>query len=257
MSDTNNETGLPILDEIGAALYAASVAADHRRGARTRVLLRRGGRWLRRPLVIAVLLVGASGGVAGLALAGTFTGGSISPQQWIDGQRVVPEATIAPDQLSQLGILRRPRVASDVLPAAAAQGLTDSPTAASGANAELSRSAQGLTTGSAWLIPGNGMICFEYEDPPIGGGGTCQADAVVTSGQLVDIAGGATVPGTTLVAGVVPDGVTQVTLNLTGGGTVTATVHENVYLTTITAGLASVTFQGPNGAVTVGTDGGS
>ncbi|MGA2470546.1 MAG: hypothetical protein ABSG64_07640 [Solirubrobacteraceae bacterium] len=246
MSDTSSEAGLPILGEIGAALYAASVAADHRHGARTRVRLRGGGRWLRRPLVIVIVLVGASGSLGGLALAGTFSGGTISPQAWIDGQRVVPETTMTPDQTADLEILRRPRVASDALPAADVENLTNSPVAANGPNFDLSRQAQGFTTGAAYLIPGNGMICFVAQ-----GGGTCQPDAIVNTGQVLMTGGSVQAPGMTSVAGIVPDGVTQVTLNIDGGGTVITPVHENVYMTSISGGLASVTFQGPNGPVTV------
>ena len=43
----------------------------------------------------------------------------------------------------------------------------------------------------------------------------------------------------------------QVTLNLDGGTTLTVPVHENVYMTNIHGGLASVTYQGPNGPVTL------
>lgn len=249
-----------VLDRIGEQLVSAERSLWAGGGVRrARSSTRTGGAmrfWLRRHLVVGLALIGASGTAAGIAVAASLSDQSISPQDWINGQRVQPEAAIAPDQLSQLGIFRRPRVASDVLPAAEAQALTNSPSAASGVNVELSRSAQGLTTGVAWLIPGDGMICFAYGDSPVGGGGTCQPDAVVTAGQLVETSGGSTVPGTTVVAGVVPDGVSQVTLNLANGDATSVSVHENVYLTTISGtSLTSVTFVGPNGPETNGLDG--
>jgi hypothetical protein len=131
-----------------------------------------------------------------------------------------------------------------------AQSLTASPLASSGADLALSRQVQGLAVGSAWLVPGDGSICFVFTDEPVGGGETCQPDTVVTEGQLVMTSGGDAVPGTTLVAGVVPDGVSQVTLSLANGGTVSVPVAENVYIATETQSVTSVTFTGPDGPVT-------
>lgn len=220
--------------------------------ARTRAL--RGTR--RRPgarLLFGVTIVALSGAFAGLALAGTLGGETISPQQWVEGRRVTPEPTMTPGQASQLGILRRPRVASDALPAAEARLLTDSPAAANGANPALSRRVKGLPSGAAWLIPGNdGRICFLTQNPPAGGGGTCQTGPEMASGRVVLTGGSRRAPGMTAVEGVVPDGVATVTINIVGGGSVTVPVHENVYMTTIRGGLQSVSFDGPNGEMTVG-----
>jgi hypothetical protein len=207
----------------------------------------------RRGAVAGLAFVCASGTLGGLALAGTFSATAINPQAWVDGQRVQPEPAIAADQAAELGILRRPRVASDALSPLQIADLTDSPTAANGPDPALSRRAQGITEGAAWVIPGDGMICFEYEAVAGAlGGGTCQPDASITNGDW-PIATSMSIrePGMTGVAGLVPDGVTQVTLTLSDGTTLAVPVHENVYLAAISGGLSSLTYSGPNGTVTL------
>src|ERR1035438_2386602 len=69
----------------------------------------------RRLLVALALLCVPAGTLGGLALAGTFEGQRISPQRWVDGQRVTSAIAISSAQAADLGILRRPRVASDTL----------------------------------------------------------------------------------------------------------------------------------------------
>ncbi len=215
----------------------------------------RSSRGFRRSLVVAIVLVGASASAGGLALAGTFSQTAEDPQAWVNGQRVAPEQAIPPEQSADLGILRRPRVASDALSAQQISELTNSPTAANGPNPALSRQAQGLTDGSAWVIPGDGMICFEYDATPVGGGGggTCQPDTAITNSDWPVMTGGSGPGSPTSVAGLVPDGVSQVALKLGDGSTMTVAVHENVYLATVHGGVASVTYTGPNGTVTLGT----
>ena len=209
-------------------------------------------RWLRRPLVLAAVLVGASASAGGLALAGTFNATAENPQAWVDGQVVAPAQAIGPDQSADLAILRRPRVASDALSTQQISELTDSPTAANGPNPALSRQAQGLTGGQAWVIPGDGMICFECQAAGTLGGGTCQPDASIADGQWpIETSSGQAALGVTAVAGLVPDGVAQVTLTLSNGTTQAVAVHENVYLATVHGGVSSLTYTGPNGAVTL------
>ena len=249
---------IDVLDRIGDQLENAErdlwrSAASPRLEGRPRRRFRP-RRWSRPRLFVAVALIGVSGAAGGIAIADSLSTTAINPQAWVDGQRVAPEGTIAPDQTANLEILRRPRVASDALPPGDIQLFTDSPAAANGASITLSRRAQGITNGAAWLIPGDGTICFVYDNPPAGGGGTCQPDASLTGGGRfpVETGGSMEAPGLTSVAGVVPDGVTQVTLNTSGGTTVAVPVHENVYLATIHGGLTSVTYAGINGPVTLG-----
>jgi hypothetical protein len=246
MTDNFTDPRLPILDEIGDALYAAAATGEQprrKRRWRPSFLGRRG----RSALVVVAVLVCGSGSAGGLALAGSFNATAEDPQAWVNGQRVAPAQTIAPDQSAGLAILRRPRDASDVMPAAMVAGLTVSPADANGPNPALSRRAQGLTDGAAWVVPGDGMICLVTD-----GGGTCQPDASVADGKWPVMTGGSSkAPGMTAVAGLVPDGVDQVVLTLGDGSTQTIAVHENVYLATVHGGLRSVSYTGPDGVVTL------
>ncbi len=210
--------------------------------------------WRGLAAIAGVTVLCASGAVAGMAAAGVYSQTPNDPQAWVEGQRVQPEPAVAPDQTAFLGILRRPRVASDVLPAGQAQTFTDSPAAANGPNVDLSRSVQGLPSGSAWVVPGDDRICLLFDIQPSGGGGTCQPDAEVQAGQfpVLTASSPGRAPGVTSVAGVVPDGVAVVTVHLYGGATVEVTVHENVYLAAVHGGVQSVSFQGPSGPITLG-----
>jgi hypothetical protein len=277
-----------VLDWIGQQLLVAEQApraalAPHRPNGSTRHWSRR---WPRRPLVVVVALVGASGSVGGLALAGTFNGGTISPQAWANGQRVTPEPQMTPEQTADLAILRRPRVASDAVPPAEAQPLIDSPgLGGEGVNLALARRVLGFGSGAAWVIPGNdGTICLiaanaqafitfsephTANSPPTrvaGAIGTaaCRTAAVINrSGWWAAYGGTADTPGMLFTAGIVPDGVTSVTVNLVGGAKIPLPVHNNVFMGEIhalvssvagkgTGSPLSVTYDGPNGPTTIG-----
>jgi len=206
---------------------------------------------VRRSLVLAAVLVGASASAGGLALAGTFSQTAENPQAWVNGQRVAPEQAIPPDQSTDLGILRRPRVASDALSQAQIAGYTNTPDAAYGPNPALSRRAEGFTAGAAFLIPGQGNICFEARYPVAGGGGICGSDSSFNAGRAMMVGFSESAPGLVGVAGVVPDGVSNVAVTPVNGPTQTLQVHENVYMTEVPHGDFSVSFDGPNGPVTL------
>ena len=270
MSEIARRSDLPILDEIGVALYAAAVAADRRRARRAR--LAGAGRLFRRPLVVAIAVMGVSGTVGGLALAGTFAGGTIGPQAWVDGQRVAPTAAPTPDETAILGILRRPRVSSDALPPYYSKVLPNSPTGGGdGVNIDLSRRAYGFPDGAAaWVIPGNdGTICLVAANaeavqqageagpalqhvPAAQDSVNCEPIAQVQTGWPLSFGSGpGDTPGVFFTAGVVPDGVQSVTVQA-AGGSVTMPVHDNVWLGYVHGPPETETFTGPNGPVTIG-----
>ena len=160
---------------------------------------------------------------------------------------------MTPDQTADLEILRRPRVASDELPASLVPSFTDNPQAGSGANPSLSRRAQGFDNGSAWVIPGDGMICFAARTSVTAlGGEGCGSDASVNAGRMMVVGANAASPGLFGVAGIVPDGVNTVTITPTDGSPESVAVHENVYMADV-RGAFSVSFDGPSGPVAVGT----
>lgn len=237
-----------LLPEIDEALL---LAAERRSRSRRTLWRIRERLSLGRPLVVALALLGASGSVGGLALAGTFDDTPISPQAWVDGQRVQPERAITPAQSAQLEILRRPRVPSDALPGDPSSWTDDPADGSSGANPALSRSAQGLPAGAAWLIPGDGMICVDVRFPIAGGGGTCQPDATVNAGQVLMSGFNDQAPGIQGIAGIVPDGVTTITIAPSNGPAQSVSVHENIYMTEIALGGFTVSFNGPDGPVTM------
>jgi hypothetical protein len=240
-----------LLPEIDEALFLA--AQRRARSRRFPLSLLPQGRRLSRPLVVALVFLSASGSIGGLALAGTFAGTAISPQAWVDGQRVQPETAITAAQSADLAILRRPRVATDTLPGSPSSWTDDPADGSSGANPALSRSAQGLPAGAAWLIPGDGMICFDARFPIPGGGGTCQDNATVNAGRMMIFGSNQLAPDMLGIAGVVPDGVDSVTVTAPDGSTQSIPIHENVYLAEIHSqpGTFSVSFTGPNGPVTL------
>ena len=266
MSDSGHTLELPILDEIGKALYTAAAAADQGRHAPR---LRTVARWLRRPLVVAIGVIGASGAMGGLALAGTFSSTTISPQAWVDGQRVMPEQAPTPEQTASLAILRRPRVAVDALPAYYSQVLTNTPAAGQGANVALARRAYGFSNGAAgWVIPANdGAICLvaanaqalrEISEPTtehihVPGANDdvqCEAAATVITGWPLAYGSDGTTPGMNFTAGIVPDGVSQVSVGVTDGTITTFPVHDNVWMGEVPGQPDSEHFNGPSGPVT-------
>jgi hypothetical protein len=264
---------LPELDE--ALVIAAERRARSRRFGFGPVRSR--GRWLRRPLVVVIVLVGVSGSVGGLALAGTlsspgFAPGTIGPQAWVDGQRVTPETTITPDQAS-LAVLRQfPGAAADALPPYYVHAFTDSPAAANGVNVSLSRRAYGFSSGAAWVVPANGgVICLvadnaaalqmnlepgdngtappAYRPPDVEDDVSCQSVSSVATGWPLSYGFSRDQPGMTFTAGIVPDGVTQITIGVLGGPPTTLAVHDNVWMGEIPGVPDSETFTGPHGQV--------
>lgn len=245
------------------AIVARRAEASPRRRPRLR-------RWSR-GIVAGVAVVCVSGTAGGLALAGTFSGGTINPQAWVDGQRVQPETTLTPDQTASLPILSRPRVASDALDPYDSQVFTNSPAASNGVNVSLSRRVQGFTSGAAWVVPGNaGTVCLVAENAQAlamnsepgpwmqhtrvagaNGATGCTTDSAISAGWSAGYGGTSQTPGMTFTAGFVPDGVTQVSVTVSGGTTVSLPAYENVYMGELPGAPSTVTFTGPNGPGTL------
>lgn len=298
-----------VLDRIGTQLLVAEhtlhLAALPSPATRKPSAARRLRSLARRHLVIAGVLVGVSAGAGGIAIADALSGSALTDQQYFyQGQYATPATTMTPDQTADLAILRRAVTAVDAIPAGA---IISNPKVAigvgeDGANVALARLAQESNGIGAWVMPANdGLVCLAvgpiaagsaYEG---GGPGCMPATAAsisaqhacdgpdcndtfapgntVANGDLFHTVGPADYPHSALpvyIAGVLPDGVSTVTLTLYGGATKTLPVQNNVFLTALrpTGSLPAynnlgenpppasapatltITFNGPNGTVT-------
>jgi hypothetical protein len=162
------------------------------------------------------------------------------------------EATVAqatePALLSSFALLRRAQIASDVIPASIPVVFS----AASGANLALARRVVGGQGEEAWIIPGSGSTCIlsQLSREHIGGA-ACTTSAAAQAGQLNVQSAGAQLPGAELVAGLVPDGVSAVTMHLAGGAEVSAAVHEDVYVALVQGAVTSMSASGPDGTLAI------
>ncbi len=255
-----------VLDRIGDQLLAAErslhlKAAAQRTAGSSRP--RRLRALTRRPLVALVTLAGVAG-AGGLALAQIIGGNVLTDQQYLyHGQHAVPETAMTADQTADLAILRRPRRATDSIPAGAVISNPNRAMAVGedGANLRRARLAQSAGGVGAWVMPANaGLVCLAMgplrprESTYHGGGPICRAATAasradhltgaglsydntvprhqpMTAGYLQDtVAQTRTRFGNVYFGGVVPDGVHEATLTLFGGATETVRVRGNVYM---------------------------
>jgi hypothetical protein len=280
-----------VLDRIGVqlrqserSLHLAAAAPAVPRAAPGRRRRLRG--LARRHFALVAALVAASGTAGGIAIADSLGGPALDDQQYFDeGRRAVPETAMTPDQTALLGILRRPVTPADAMPPAIAGVAHDNfPVGEYGASLGLARLAQESHGVGAWVIPANGgLVCLDAASvaasgPFQAGGPACKPVSAMSHGAIYEALGSnasqgeptPTHPRPTLLAGLVPDGVTSVTLNLSGGVTESIPVHNNVYMATLdaTGTLAgyenlgespppasvpmtiSISFSGPTGTVT-------
>jgi hypothetical protein len=187
-----------------------------------------------------------------LALMAICAGGAIAANA--GSNSTPPEAgaatAIAPDQAdaNALGILRRSVTAVDQIPPQDSIEFSG----ASGANVTLARRAQGISGAEGWVVPGKGSLCVIAEWPAShAGGAACMSDADAVAGNLAVEAGSTKAVGMDFVAGVVPDGISEVTVHLASGTIEAVAVHENMYATGVHGSITGVTASGPAGHVNV------
>jgi hypothetical protein len=234
------------LDRLGDELLSAARAP--RTEARAPAIAPRAPRRLRearrtRPrwllVALALLIVGA--GAAAIATRGRQGPGPVPPRPG-GALALTPD----PADTAAFAILRRPQTAADQVPLELPIGLSG----ASGANLGLSRRAPRAGEAEAWVVPGRGSMCLISTWPASGGGGaSCQPNAAAIAGRLEVSSGSRRARGTDFIAGLVPDGVSEIAVHLAGGRTRMAAVRENVYLVAVSGTPESVTFTGPHGVV--------
>lgn len=262
------DVDLPIVREIGEALYAAALAADAHggvwagRGPGARARRKDGSRakrrhGLRHPPLMALVTLSALVLAAGIAAAGSLVGGiGITPDEWLSGKRAQPPTAITADQAMHLAILRRPRDPAwdAVNPEEAAQLSHGTFTGAAGADFALSRRVRGLQAGAAWVVPGAGRVCLIAslhvgKQTPVGethGGANCKPTPEVRRKHVILLVRSARATDKALIAGLVPDGISMVVVGRVKGPAIRVAVHENVYLAGIPGTVTSLRFLGPS-----------
>jgi hypothetical protein len=141
-------------------------------------------------------------------------------------------------------VFRRTANPADALPVALADSFMRGPEADLGLNPTLARRI-GDRQHPAYLVPGKDGIGLYSA----AGGGTYVPYADAIDGKLL---AESFRPGTPeVVTGVVPDGVPKVTFELTGGGTQTVRVQDNLYQARLHHHATTMTFVGPAGRVSV------
>jgi hypothetical protein len=222
-------------------------------------MLNGNGRRCKRLVIAALTALGVFGVIGGAVAATGTLSSPPTEQQYEAGARTEVASAPSAAQRQALGILRRAQTAGDALPGELSSRLTANErfTGMDGANVALARRAGGVG-GAAWVIPGTGTVClaaFSSADASEGAGklsaASCQQEASAEGGRMYVEAEGASAPGSVFIAGVVPDGVSSVTLGLAGGGSVSVDVHENVYMDQIGGEAADLRFNGPSGPVSV------
>jgi hypothetical protein len=151
--------------------------------------------------------------------------------------------------------------------------LTNTPAGGSeGVNVSLARRAYGFPDGeAAWVMPANdGLVCLVAADaqavqeitepasaPPTHVPGandvtTCQAAATINTGWPLSYGHVVGDPaGENFTGGIVPDGVSQITIGVAGGPTTSFAVHDNVWMGYVPGAPDSESFfSGPTGPVT-------
>jgi hypothetical protein len=201
-------------------------------------------RWRTRRTVILSLAttLGATG--AALAATGVLSRGPVSVAQYRAGEQAALVSVVPPGQAAAFAILRRPATTTDALPASM---LPEPFVRIYGANPALARRVQGLPKDvQAWLVPGNGSLCVVAD-----GGASCGPDAALIKYGLAVESGSGTGPQS--IAGVVPDGVSSVTITLADGRAQDATVVDNGYAATArgSSPIARLALNTPAGEVPV------
>jgi hypothetical protein len=208
-------------------------------------------------IVLVVVVVCCATGVA---LAATLGDATPSREEYESGQRATPVTAVSTAQTSTFSILARPQDTSDRVPAESAAQVEASGTFKGlfGASVSLARKADGFASGAAWVVPGDDSVCLIAAStvgasgvPQQGmpGGATCAKESGVAAGQLYLLSGSEKAPGKQFIAGIAPNGVSGVQLELSDNSTMTVPVHENVYMALVAEEIASVSFERSSGGV--------
>jgi hypothetical protein len=166
------------------------------------------------------------------------------PRSWLPIEALPAVTEIHRDQSSLFGILRRLQVDGDRIPEERRDVYTNGMIGRLGLNAALARRAR-TDAGDVWVAPGDGFVCLDV-------GGMCCNTTEVAGAQGLVTWTSARSGASTIVHGLVPDGVEEVVLAATDGTTKTVAVKDNVYGTEMEGVFTSLHFVGPEGTVELG-----
>ncbi len=146
-------------------------------------------------------------------------------------------------QGEMFSILRREQLEDDQLPQDRRDGFTGGRLGQLGLNTSLARRAT-TQIGDIWVIPGNGWIA-------LGGHGAVATPAEVVARQGTVM--WTSREGKGIVFGLVPDGVSEVTLVDHEDASINVLVNDNVYGAILNAPLQLLRLTGPTGEVELGS----
>jgi hypothetical protein len=143
--------------------------------------------------------------------------------------RALPaQRPVDPEVAGRFAALRRPRTAADRLPPEAVEFVREA-TRDEGGVPEMARLARDRGGVAVWLVPGDGSICtYATRRGQRGGGGSCQPVERILAGSGPGSSAG--VGGTTVLIGLVPDGVAEVVLRARDGAVERTAPEGNVYV---------------------------
>lgn len=157
------------------------------------------------------------------------------------GERRLKAEGASTDQARSFAILRRAQCSDDLVPSEHGDPFDRGFIGRCGLNAELARRAT-TPEGDVWIVPGNGSIALHT-------GSTTWAPTEVVARQGLLMWGSGAKRPEILVHGLVPDGVTEVTLVCAEGPPATLPVTNNVFGPLLRSQLRSARFEGPAGTV--------
>lgn len=117
-----------------------------------------------------------------------------------------------------------------------------------GVNFALARSVPSQVDGDVWVLPGNGSVCLAVKDPVDGWGETCQPEANLSKGFLrLSLGQSPGFPaGKSLMAGVLPDDASGITVTERNGTRRSTPTRVNLFASLVTD-PSSVTVQSTDG----------
>lgn len=198
---------------------------------------------------LQIRLLGVSLGV--IALAGAWFWLHAASTRASE-QPVAAPASVSAQVSAAVGAFRRPATTADV-PSAAQQGKLTAPMLnEAAADFELARLVVSTPRDAVWLVPGTDAVCLSALRDDAGGSGGCASLDQIRDGYVMTTNGGAGgapgfKPHEVFVAGIVPDGVSGVTLTMKDGSVSSLAVRDNAFSADVFGDTGSISFTAPDG----------